>query len=119
MSDYRAAFKAACADLGAISALLGFESYPGVDALLRSITDLITANPPTGDAAGKDSVDALFDMQPQLVDAEAGGPEPNIKEIMHTYYTLNGIPADEAVHIVDSYIAAIASLTKTADGEKT
>ena len=61
MGDYRAAFKAACADLGAISALLGFESYPGVDALLRSITDLITANPPTGDAAGKDLVDAARD----------------------------------------------------------
>lgn len=40
-NDYRVAFKAACADLGAISALLGFEEFPGVDALLRSITELI------------------------------------------------------------------------------
>jgi len=46
MNDYRAAFKAACADLGAISALLGFEGYPCIDALLRSITDLIAAKQP-------------------------------------------------------------------------
>ena len=43
-NDYRIAFKAACADLGAISALLGFEAYPGVDALLRSITELLAAH---------------------------------------------------------------------------
>ncbi|WP_175739969.1 hypothetical protein [Burkholderia ambifaria] len=46
MNDYHIAFKAACADLGAISALLGFEGYPGIDALLRSITDLIAAKQP-------------------------------------------------------------------------
>ncbi|MDN7413452.1 hypothetical protein QZM42_33545 [Burkholderia vietnamiensis] len=45
-NDYRVAFKAACADLGAISALLGFEEYPGVDALLRSITELIAGQQP-------------------------------------------------------------------------
>ncbi|MBR8312418.1 hypothetical protein KDW36_04300 [Burkholderia dolosa] len=43
-NDYRVAFKAACADLGAISALLGFEEFPGVDALLRSITELIAGH---------------------------------------------------------------------------
>ncbi|HDR8985154.1 TPA: hypothetical protein QDA89_004106 [Burkholderia vietnamiensis] len=43
-NDYRVAFKAACADLGAISALLGFEEFPGIDALLRSITELIAGH---------------------------------------------------------------------------
>ncbi|WP_174957997.1 hypothetical protein, partial [Burkholderia aenigmatica] len=43
MNDYRVALKAACADLGAISALLGFEKYPGIDVLLRSITALLAA----------------------------------------------------------------------------
>lgn len=39
-SQLRIAFRGACADLGAISALLGFEEYPGIDALLRAIADL-------------------------------------------------------------------------------
>ncbi|HGP4438665.1 TPA: hypothetical protein ACLM4Z_004843 [Pseudomonas aeruginosa] len=41
MSDYKAAFNAAAADLSAIIALLGFTKYPGVDPVLRAITDLI------------------------------------------------------------------------------
>lgn len=40
-SQLRMAFRDACADLGAISALLGFEEYPGVDALLQEITELM------------------------------------------------------------------------------
>ena len=41
MSDYKAAFNAAAADLSAIIALLGFTKYPGVDPVLRAITDLV------------------------------------------------------------------------------
>ena len=44
MSDvkrYKAAFEAASADLSAIMSLLGFTSYPGVDPMLRAITDLV------------------------------------------------------------------------------
>ncbi|HHG5658792.1 TPA: hypothetical protein ACPWRN_000403 [Pseudomonas aeruginosa] len=41
MNDYKSAFNAAAADLGAIIALLGFTKYPGVDPVLRSITDLV------------------------------------------------------------------------------
>ena len=43
----RKAFRAACQDLGAISALLGYPEYPGIDALLRQITTLIAAAAPT------------------------------------------------------------------------
>ncbi|NYH21429.1 hypothetical protein [Paraburkholderia bryophila] len=42
MSDTREALRRVCADIGAVSALLGFDDYPGVFALLRKITDLIT-----------------------------------------------------------------------------
>ncbi len=41
MNDYKSAFNAAAADLSAIIALLGFTKYPGVDPVLRAITDLI------------------------------------------------------------------------------
>ncbi|MGI0829548.1 hypothetical protein ACRCP5_19775 [Pseudomonas aeruginosa] len=41
MDDYKSAFNAAAADLGAIIALLGFTKYPGVDPVLRAITDLM------------------------------------------------------------------------------
>ncbi|RQX77249.1 hypothetical protein [Pseudomonas aeruginosa] len=41
MNDYKSAFNAAAADLSAITALLGFTKYPGVDPVLRAITDLI------------------------------------------------------------------------------
>ncbi|HIE1750468.1 TPA: hypothetical protein ACXJUT_001987 [Pseudomonas aeruginosa] len=41
MSDFKAAFNAVAADLSAIIALLGFTKYPGVDPVLRAITDLI------------------------------------------------------------------------------
>ncbi|MEZ6890348.1 hypothetical protein ABL968_02820 [Pseudomonas aeruginosa] len=41
MNDYKSAFNAAAADLGAIIALLGFTKYPGVDPVLRAITDLM------------------------------------------------------------------------------
>ncbi|HCF6961749.1 TPA: hypothetical protein NIJ39_004033 [Pseudomonas aeruginosa] len=41
MNDYKSAFNAAAANLGAIIALLGFTKYPGVDPVLRAITDLM------------------------------------------------------------------------------
>ncbi|KAF1068211.1 MAG: hypothetical protein GAK45_01439 [Pseudomonas citronellolis] len=41
MPDYKAAFNAAAEDLGAITALLGFARYPGIDLVLRAVTDLI------------------------------------------------------------------------------
>ncbi|MDF3842791.1 hypothetical protein P3W55_13825 [Pseudomonas citronellolis] len=43
MSNYKAAFEAASLDLSAIMTLLGFTSYPGIDPMLRAITDLILA----------------------------------------------------------------------------
>lgn len=42
--DYQAAFKRACADIGAINALLGFNDHPGIDRILRAITDLQLAS---------------------------------------------------------------------------
>lgn len=39
--DYKGSFEAMAVDLGAIIALLGFDSYPGVDPVLRKITDLL------------------------------------------------------------------------------
>jgi len=43
MSNYKAAFEAASLDLSAIMSLLGFTSYPGIDPMLRAITNLILA----------------------------------------------------------------------------
>lgn len=43
MSNYKAAFEAASADLSAIMSLLGFTSYPGIDPILRAITNLTLA----------------------------------------------------------------------------
>ena len=43
MPNYKAAFEAASADLSAIMSLLGFTSYPGIDPMLRAITNLILA----------------------------------------------------------------------------
>lgn len=47
MSNYKAAFDAMAADIGAIIALLGFDRYPGVDPVLRAITDLVLAKAET------------------------------------------------------------------------
>ncbi|MDN6876910.1 hypothetical protein QO209_31080 [Pseudomonas citronellolis] len=41
MPNYKAAFESASLDLSAIMSLLGFTSYPGVDQVLRAITELI------------------------------------------------------------------------------
>lgn len=41
MINYQTALRTACTDLGAVSALLGFESYPGINPLLKTITSLI------------------------------------------------------------------------------
>lgn len=43
MPNYKAAFEAASLDLSAIMSLLGFTSYPGIDPMLRTITNLILA----------------------------------------------------------------------------
>lgn len=43
MNDYQAAFDSMAADISAITALLGFTTYPGIDLVLRSITDLVLA----------------------------------------------------------------------------
>ncbi|WP_425318758.1 hypothetical protein [Pseudomonas nitroreducens] len=43
MNDYKSAFNAMAVDIGAIIALLGFDKYPGVDPVLRAITDLVLA----------------------------------------------------------------------------
>ncbi|WP_407733247.1 hypothetical protein [Pseudomonas citronellolis] len=43
MPNYKAAFESASLDLSAIMSLLGFTSYPGVDPMLRAITDLVLA----------------------------------------------------------------------------
>jgi hypothetical protein len=50
MNDYKIAFRAACADLGAVSTLLGFESYPGIDQILKAITNLIVESRPAPEA---------------------------------------------------------------------
>lgn len=43
MANYKAAFESASLDLSAIMSLLGFTSYPGIDPMLRAITDLVLA----------------------------------------------------------------------------
>jgi hypothetical protein len=43
MPNYKAAFESASLDLSAIMSLLGFTSYPGIDPMLRAITDLVLA----------------------------------------------------------------------------
>lgn len=54
--DYKEALRQASTDLVTIAALLGFSGqYPGVDALLRKITDLMAAAPATQPA---DALDA-------------------------------------------------------------
>jgi len=45
-ADYRDAFKAVCADMGAITALLGFEGFPKIDDTLRAITKLMARAAP-------------------------------------------------------------------------
>lgn len=43
MVDYKSAFEALAADMGAIAVLLGHEDgFPGIDQLLRNISDLRT-----------------------------------------------------------------------------
>ncbi|WP_186308125.1 hypothetical protein [Paraburkholderia sp. BCC1884] len=60
MSDTREAFRLVCADIGAVSALLGFDEYPGVDELLRAITNLIIRE--TGTVALTDEqIDAVWE----------------------------------------------------------
>lgn len=43
MPNYKAAFEAASLDLAAIMTLLGFTSYPGIDPMLRAVTNLVLA----------------------------------------------------------------------------
>lgn len=43
MPDYKAAFEAASLDLSTIMSALGFVSYPGIDPMLRAITNLTLA----------------------------------------------------------------------------
>lgn len=43
MPDYKKAFEAASLDLSTIMSLLGFTKYPGIDPMLRAITDLVLA----------------------------------------------------------------------------
>ncbi|QIE86738.1 hypothetical protein [Pseudomonas nitroreducens] len=43
MPDYKAAFEAASLDLSTIMSALGFVSYPGIDPMLRAITNLALA----------------------------------------------------------------------------
>lgn len=62
--DYQAAFKRACADIGAINALLGFDDHPGIDRTLRAITELRlssrTTSIPEGLTAALTRYDALM-----------------------------------------------------------
>ena len=43
MPNYKAAFEAASSDLSTIMSLLGFTSYPGIDPMMRAITNLTLA----------------------------------------------------------------------------
>ncbi|UXJ54849.1 hypothetical protein [Pseudomonas citronellolis] len=43
MPNYKAAFESASLDLAAIMTLLGFTSYPGIDPMLRAVTNLVLA----------------------------------------------------------------------------
>ncbi|SCU94472.1 conserved hypothetical protein [Cupriavidus necator] len=51
--DYESAFRPACADMGAIITLLGFDGYPGIDPVLRRITELIAPRSTDAQREGK------------------------------------------------------------------
>lgn len=77
MNDYKSAFNAMAADIGAIIALLGFSKYPGVDPVLRAITDLVLAKAETeGLRAERDvalaAVDQLHSMLGVTDQVQAG-----------------------------------------------
>ncbi|WP_241294384.1 hypothetical protein [Burkholderia stabilis] len=84
-ADYRAAFKRACADIGAINALLGFDDHPGIDRILRAITDLHLANRtrsiPEGLTAALARYDALMESVEGCTD---GGCVIRAPKGMHT-----------------------------------
>ncbi|GEM_PF-1970295 len=50
--DYKASFDALSYDMAAIVAMLGFESYPGIDPLLRRLSELLISRELTVDAGG-------------------------------------------------------------------
>ncbi|MDN6857240.1 hypothetical protein QO207_11645 [Pseudomonas sp. CAN2814] len=57
MNDYKAAFDSMAADISAITALLGFSTYPGIDLVLRSITDLVLAKAESQQLRGERDAD--------------------------------------------------------------
>src|SRR5574340_519475 len=82
MADYKAAFEAASADLSAIMSLLGFTSYPGIDPMLRAITNLILAKAEAQSLREEVAeYEALCNRQAELLSQSIiaiRGPEPEL-----------------------------------------
>lgn len=84
-ADYRAAFKRACADIGAINALLGFDDHPGIDRILRAITDLHLANRTRSILEGLTAALARYDVLMESVEGcTDGGCVIRAPKGMHT-----------------------------------
>lgn len=84
-ADYRAAFKRACADIGAINALLGFDDHPGIDRILRAITDLHLANRTRSILEGVTAALARYDALMESVEGcTDGGCVIRAPKGMHT-----------------------------------
>jgi hypothetical protein len=106
-----------------------------IEEALTFEDDRSAPHPPTGDAAGKDSVDAA---RPEWADCESRGPMMR-NSLQHRITKLKSAAKkcrvayrqdymrapfewladayDEAAETMERRLAAIASLTKTADGE--
>lgn len=82
MPNYKAAFEAASADLSAIMSLLGFTSYPGIDPMLRAITNLILAKAEAQSLREEVAeYEALCNRQAELLSQSIiaiRGPEPEL-----------------------------------------
>ncbi|MDP2746180.1 hypothetical protein [Pseudomonas sp.] len=92
-NDYKAAFEALSLDLSAIIALLGFDSYTGVDPVLRRITELLVSVPQNPDPRGVTctSHPALIALDKQCRDdvARAMGLTPNAERDFAWSYLLD------------------------------
>lgn len=92
-NNYKAAFEALSLDLSTIIALLGFDSYTGVDPVLRRITELLVSVPQNPDPRGVTATShpALISLDKQCRDdvARAMGLTPTAERDFAWSYLLD------------------------------
>ena len=105
----RAAFKKVCADMGAIMTLLGFEEHPGIDAILRAITELMVkaADNQAAQAADAGREAVALEATP-MKPAQFGGTETAWR--MDAYYYSFG---PTGIAIIDRILSAVACAGKS------